>query len=152
MLVKIQINHNFFITFKSCKHLDKKHTIFGRLVGGFETLDKIENSLVDKQDRPIKDVLIESTPVFVDPFEEVDQELEEERRKAIEEKESSNNKKQANKGELSKIEIESCKRKIGALINLDKLKMKVSESVRQEVNGQKKKKANSSSFGNFTSW
>ncbi|VDP41500.1 unnamed protein product, partial [Soboliphyme baturini] len=32
----------FFLTFRSCKQLDRKHTIFGKLVGGFETLNLIE--------------------------------------------------------------------------------------------------------------
>lgn len=31
-----------FITFRPCKHLDGKHSIFGRLVGGGETLTLIE--------------------------------------------------------------------------------------------------------------
>lgn len=31
----------FFITFRSCKHLDGKHTIFGKLVGGLETLTEM---------------------------------------------------------------------------------------------------------------
>ena len=32
----------FFITFKDCKHLDLKHTIFGKVVGGIANLDKLE--------------------------------------------------------------------------------------------------------------
>ncbi len=32
----------FFITFKDCKHLDLKHTVFGKVVGGIANLDKLE--------------------------------------------------------------------------------------------------------------
>uniref|UniRef100_A0A4W3ITD8 Peptidylprolyl isomerase (cyclophilin)-like 2 n=1 Tax=Callorhinchus milii TaxID=7868 RepID=A0A4W3ITD8_CALMI len=43
----------FFITFRSCKYLDKKHTVFGRVVGGFETLTAMENVESDpKTDLP----------------------------------------------------------------------------------------------------
>lgn len=143
----------FFVTFKSCKHLDKKHTIFGHLVGGSETLDKIEQMPVDKQDRPVEDLVIESTSVFVDPFAEVDEQLEQERQKAAEEAKASSGdrRKEVNKGELSKKELESCKRKIGALIDLSKL-----DKMQKEANGPsakvKRKAVGSESFGNFSSW
>lgn len=140
----------FFITFKSCKHLDKKHTIFGHLVGGSETLDKIEQMQVDKHDRPVNDVLIESTSVFVDPFAEVDEKLERERQKAAEEaSESSRERRKRPKGELSEKELESCKKKIGALIDLSKL-----NKMPKESNGSAnvKRKAVVSAFGNFSSW
>lgn len=61
-----------FITYRSCKHLDNKHTVFGRIVGGFETLNAIEEIEVDNKDRPIMDITIAQTHVFVDPFQEVD--------------------------------------------------------------------------------
>lgn len=61
-----------FITYRSCKHLDNKHTVFGRIVGGFETLNAIEEIEVDNKDRPITDINILQTYVFVDPFQEVD--------------------------------------------------------------------------------
>ena len=32
----------FYLTFKSTPHLDKKHTVFGKLVGGDEVLDALE--------------------------------------------------------------------------------------------------------------
>ncbi|KAK5133806.1 hypothetical protein LTR08_007236 [Meristemomyces frigidus] len=48
----------FFITLDSCPHLDGKHTIFGRVVSGQETLDKIAKVAVDKDDRPLEPVLI----------------------------------------------------------------------------------------------
>uniref|UniRef100_A0A673X801 Peptidylprolyl isomerase (cyclophilin)-like 2 n=1 Tax=Salmo trutta TaxID=8032 RepID=A0A673X801_SALTR len=43
----------FFITFRSCPYLDRKHTVFGRVVGGFEALTAMENIEADpKTDKP----------------------------------------------------------------------------------------------------
>ncbi|KAH9629415.1 hypothetical protein HF086_013329 [Spodoptera exigua] len=80
----------FFITFRSCKQLDGKHTIFGKLVGGMDTLTAMEQIEVDNKDRPIEDIVIEVAQVFVDPFAEAEEQLvkdraEELKRKAEEE-------------------------------------------------------------------
>ncbi|KAL4223912.1 RING-type E3 ubiquitin-protein ligase ppil2 [Mactra antiquata] len=69
----------FFVTFRSAKHLDGKHTVFGRLVGGLETLDAMEKIEVNKKDKPLKEIKIEACAVFVDPFEEADEQLSKER-------------------------------------------------------------------------
>eukprot|EP00069_Balaena_mysticetus_P000506 bmy_14726T0 len=72
----------FFITFRSCAYLDKKHTIFGRVVGGFDTLTAMENVESDpKTDRPKEEIRMDSTTVFVDPYEEADAKIAEERKK-----------------------------------------------------------------------
>ena len=42
----------FFITFRSCNHLDRKHTVFGKLVGGMNVLDAMEKVATDAKDRP----------------------------------------------------------------------------------------------------
>jgi peptidyl-prolyl cis-trans isomerase-like protein 2 len=60
----------FFITYKPAKHLDRKHTIFGRLVGGMDVLQKLENVPTDEGNRPDEDIIMENVVVFVDPFEE----------------------------------------------------------------------------------
>ena len=36
----------FFILYKSARHLDFKHSVFGRVVGGFETLTAMEKVLI----------------------------------------------------------------------------------------------------------
>lgn len=68
-----------FITYRSCKHLDGKHTVFGKLVGGMETLNKIEQIEVDNNDLPIEDIVIVSIEVFVDPFQEALDQLAQDR-------------------------------------------------------------------------
>lgn len=60
----------FFITFKPCQHLDYKHTIFGRVVGGKETLGVIESLPTGAEDRPTEPVEISSVQVLVNPFKE----------------------------------------------------------------------------------
>jgi len=58
----------FFLTFDKAPHLDGKNTVFGRLLEGWDTLDKIEEVQVDKKNRPkeeirIRDVVIHANPV-----------------------------------------------------------------------------------------
>ncbi|KAL9104866.1 MAG: hypothetical protein Q9163_000252 [Psora crenata] len=62
----------FFITHRQCPHLNRKHTIFGRVVAGLDTtLSAIENVQVSDADkRPLEDVVMEEVNIFVDPFEE----------------------------------------------------------------------------------
>ncbi|KAK4499333.1 hypothetical protein PRZ48_009846 [Zasmidium cellare] len=48
----------FFVTLEPCPHLNGKHTIFGRIVSGEETLSRIAKVRVDKDDRPTVPVLV----------------------------------------------------------------------------------------------
>ncbi|MCJ1429096.1 RING-type E3 ubiquitin-protein ligase ppil2, partial [Sticta canariensis] len=73
----------FFITYRAAKHLDRKHTIFGRVVGGMNTLSRIENVEVGEGDRPVTDVVIQEVVVFVDPFEEARKERREQDEKEV---------------------------------------------------------------------
>jgi peptidyl-prolyl cis-trans isomerase-like protein 2 len=61
----------FFITFRPCPHLDNKHTVFGKLVGGEDVLNRIEKMPVrpGTSDRPVKDIVITSVQILTDPFE-----------------------------------------------------------------------------------
>ncbi|GMT14271.1 hypothetical protein PFISCL1PPCAC_5568, partial [Pristionchus fissidentatus] len=73
-------NSQFFITFRPCKYLDKKHTIFGRVVGGMDSLLSIEKEEVEGgSDRPVNAVTFMRAEVFVDPFEEAQAEIDKER-------------------------------------------------------------------------
>ncbi|CAG8810439.1 27983_t:CDS:2, partial [Racocetra persica] len=59
-----------------CVHLDNKHTIFGKLVGGKDVLDKMESVPTDDSDRPLNEIKIVSINVFVDPYEDYKKNLE----------------------------------------------------------------------------
>lgn len=66
----------FFITFKECKHLDNKHSVFGRVVGGMNILDKMENvecgvkrgGKFDRE-RPQQEIKITGVNIFQNPFD-----------------------------------------------------------------------------------
>ena len=61
----------FFVTYRAAKHLDRKHTIFGRVTAdGMETLKRLEAVETDEKDRPIQECVLEDVVVYVDPFEE----------------------------------------------------------------------------------
>jgi peptidyl-prolyl cis-trans isomerase-like protein 2 len=60
----------FFITYKATPHLDRKHTIFGRVESGLDVLAKMEDVPTDGSSRPLNKIVIKDIVVFVDPFEE----------------------------------------------------------------------------------
>ncbi|KAH9906469.1 hypothetical protein F4778DRAFT_651334 [Xylariomycetidae sp. FL2044] len=60
----------FFITYRPVKHLDRKHTIFGKVVGGTDVLTKMEAVPTDGSDRPLNKIFIKDVIVYLDPFEE----------------------------------------------------------------------------------
>ncbi|KAL2201586.1 hypothetical protein P885DRAFT_25462 [Corynascus similis CBS 632.67] len=64
----------FFITYRPAKHLDRKHTVFGRVVDGADndtTLARMEAAPVEEgTNRPIDDIIINEVVVLIDPFEE----------------------------------------------------------------------------------
>ncbi|CCL98304.1 uncharacterized protein FIBRA_00298 [Fibroporia radiculosa] len=61
----------FYITFRATPHLDKKHTVFGKLVGGEDLLDALEALPIKTgTERPAKPVRITEVIIYQDPFEE----------------------------------------------------------------------------------
>ncbi|KAM7199069.1 putative cyclophilin type peptidyl-prolyl cis-trans isomerase [Naviculisporaceae sp. PSN 640] len=63
----------FFILYRPAKHLDRKHTIFAKVIGAesMQVLDRMEQTPVeDGSNRPLEDIVIKDVVVFVDPFEE----------------------------------------------------------------------------------
>jgi len=49
----------FIVTTESAPWLDGKHTVFGRVVEGMETVDAIESAETDASDRPLQEQKIE---------------------------------------------------------------------------------------------
>ena len=48
----------FFLTFVDTPHLDGKHVVFGKVIGGLEVLDAIEYNRTNRSNRPYKEVKI----------------------------------------------------------------------------------------------
>ncbi|KAG8976973.1 Peptidyl-prolyl cis-trans isomerase cyp8, partial [Tulasnella sp. 427] len=61
----------FFIIFRATPHLDGKHTVFGKLVGGEEILAAMEATPVQPgTDKPAKPIKITEVIIYQDPFED----------------------------------------------------------------------------------
>jgi peptidyl-prolyl cis-trans isomerase B (cyclophilin B) len=53
----------FIVTIAAAAWLDGKHTVFGQVAAGMETVDKIEGTPTDGRDAPLEPVLIESIAI-----------------------------------------------------------------------------------------
>ncbi|PNT77986.1 hypothetical protein BRADI_1g71640v3 [Brachypodium distachyon] len=59
----------FYVTlWDDVEFLDGKHTVFGRVSEGFDTLTKINEAYVDGNKRPYKDIRVKHTYILDDPF------------------------------------------------------------------------------------
>lgn len=162
----MSIHYFSFITFRSCRSLDGKHTVFGKLVGGAETLTELEKIEVDNKDRPIEDIVIQKVHVFVDPYEEVDEQLAKERAeaaalKASEEKAlAGTSAAEKKKKEATKLTV--FREGVGKYLNKGALKSDLKSlpsssssgagSVEEGTSGGSAKKQKRYDFGGFTSW
>ena len=64
----------FYITLTNnpINSLNNKHTIFGIVKEGFDTLEKINNSYCDNNNRPYKNIRIKHTYILDDPFNDLE--------------------------------------------------------------------------------
>ena len=138
----------FYITYRSCKHLDNKHTIFGKLVGGMETLDAIERVGTDNKDAPVEEIKIERVAVFVNPFQEAADELQAERDAELEK--AKEELKEVPKPKEVKKKVYSSG--IGKYINPTLKKEARKAETEAEASAAKKKKSGSYSFSDFSAW
>lgn len=62
----------FFITYAKAHHLDRKYTVFGRVIDGMDTLDYLEKVQVDAKHRPLSDVTIRSVTIHANPIADLE--------------------------------------------------------------------------------
>lgn len=140
----------FFITFRSCEHLNRKHTVFGRVVGGMDTLDKMEKVETNKKtDRPKEEIKILKAVVFVDPYAEADEKLvklreEEEKKRVAEEME-------AQKLISKPKEMQVYKNGVGKYIKAPSAK-RDGDVTSSMIGYQKKKGSDGVKFKDFSGW
>ncbi|XP_027061742.2 peptidyl-prolyl cis-trans isomerase CYP59 isoform X1 [Coffea eugenioides] len=61
----------FYITLRDdLDYLDGKHTVFGEVAEGLETLSRINEAYVDENSRPYKNIRIKHTYILDDPFDD----------------------------------------------------------------------------------
>ncbi|GAB7361619.1 hypothetical protein MBLNU230_g1671t1 [Neophaeotheca triangularis] len=58
----------FFVTLSEAPHLDGKNTVFGRVLEGWEVLDRMEGTEVDKKNRPKEGIRIQKVTVHANPL------------------------------------------------------------------------------------
>lgn len=152
----------FYITLRGeWEHLDGKHTVFGRVVGGDETLEKIDRVEVDKKEKPKQEIKILSMTIYVDPFAEVQNAIEEERARLSKsandcvgvDRTSSSGSKRDN-SELAR-PVKKFRSGIGSYIDLDAVRRQQVTGCRQVSGGSISKsegfKGNSDSLNNESS-
>lgn len=138
----------FFITFRSARHLDNKHTVFGRVVGGMETLDKMESIKTDSKDKPTEEIKILKCGVFCDPYAEADEMLASERnKKSVEVTKDSKVELKAKKDETVKAHGNG----VGKYLNPSLKRPHGTVTQESETASKKKLKSCRTAF-NFNSW
>ncbi|XP_047336518.1 peptidyl-prolyl cis-trans isomerase CYP59 [Impatiens glandulifera] len=61
----------FYITLRDdLDYLDGKHTVFGEVAEGIETLERLNEAYVDEKSRPYKNIRIKHTYILDDPFDD----------------------------------------------------------------------------------
>lgn len=58
----------FFILYAAAPHLNHIHTVFAKVIDGFETLDEMERVPVDAKDRPLTPIIINRVKIHANPF------------------------------------------------------------------------------------
>ncbi|KAG0254100.1 RING-type E3 ubiquitin-protein ligase ppil2 [Mortierella polycephala] len=163
-----QLQVHIYITFKPCTHLDGKHTVFGKVVGGMDVLDKLEMVPTNEDtDVPISPpgIVMKDVVIFVDPYQTFTERLE--RKRKYQEEAKSGVKKENPLdhstwfGPTIKRDIEgggTVGGGVGKYLAAAMAKTKDDNAEKTEVPDKtpseppKKKKTTASGFGDFSSW
>ncbi|WPT16491.1 Peptidyl-prolyl cis-trans isomerase CYP18-1 [Picochlorum sp. SENEW3] len=58
----------FFITYKAHSHLNGQYTVFGHVIDGLDTLDRMERVPTGQGDRPLEDIQLNSVTIHANPL------------------------------------------------------------------------------------
>lgn len=58
----------FFITYKAHPHLNNKYSVFGHVIDGLDTLDKLEKVPGDGMDRPRQEIRLNRVTIHANPI------------------------------------------------------------------------------------
>lgn len=150
----------FFITYRATSHLDKKHTIFGKVIDGMEVLKKLEETPVDSNDRPKEEIKILEILVFIDPFEEFwkqkreDEGLEKEQKRRQQDGDSEDKTTWTGKRIRADGTIQDDSHSVGKYLKTSTQKHSDEELVEilDDIDEPIRKKPKSGGFGDFSSW
>lgn len=117
-------------------------------MGGFETLDKMEKIATDEKDRPKEPISILKVTIFVDPFQEALDFMEDQRRKM--EKKTSSTQPEENQSHENKY-----RSGVGSFVDLKGIHQTSGSSSTDHSSGSSSVKRDHKTgfkFGNFNNW
>lgn len=142
----------FFITFRSCRHLDGKHSVFGKVVGGLDTLEKMEKIETDSSNKPLEEIQLKKCIVFIDPFKEAAEQLKKDREEEEEKKRAEAEAKSAIRQKKVDQTPKVYKSGIGKYINPSLIKRSQEELTSAGPDSERKKLKGTYGFKDFSSW
>lgn len=156
----------FFLTYRAVAHLDRKHTIFGRVVQGMDVLDRLEAVRTGDKDKPIETCVLDDIVVFIDPFAEYAKQRSEADNAALQSEkvamqggaEDDHTTWTGKKiGADGRVEEASAGQQVGRYLSATPAVQPVADEVigdwdEPEARPAKKMKSKPGGFGNFDSW
>lgn len=151
----------FFILFGPAKHLDKKHSVFGEVVGGLSVLDKLEQVPTDTdpksphRDRPKTAVRIIDTAVFQNPFSQPWVPKRERDKRAAEAKAREEQQRRSTKRawfSAPEPKVDPVRAGIGKYMSFDRIRPPKESEVIARVRPGKKRKVVKTNWGNFANF
>ena len=145
----------FFITYRPATHLDRKHTIFGRVAEGLDTLELLEETPVDEDNRPKEEIKILEAVVLIDPFEEFMKQKEDKEAAEVEKSEKVDDDRTTWTGKRIREDgrIEDSGGGVGKYLKLGHVARNDGGEVEEYAEDLRPvKKAKGRGFGNFDGW
>ncbi|KAJ6248119.1 ring-type e3 ubiquitin-protein ligase ppil2 [Anaeramoeba flamelloides] len=144
----------FFITFGPAHHLDNKHTVFGRLVGGMNVLDQIENIPTNPKNFPLKAIKFIKANIYWNPFREIEKWIIKQKEKELIQQQQLAEKNQKGKWFSDPIGIQQIgsQFKVGKYIKTSNERKRLDSLKKNNSNNKMRKVKPSHQFEDFSAW